>query len=129
MKRSDFVAKLNDHESPWVTDVVALAEAAGVVWDPEEEPLPERLSFASRLQADEVGNLRPGLLIEGGVWGDRDQEIRTYAEAVRRWNAWPELRALVDCLGDDGPAQHLLAPEDARRRRMLLAIFDGKEGE
>jgi hypothetical protein len=59
-------------------------EALGVVWDPEEEPLPERL--------------HSGPLSNGGVWigslsgpellkGEKGTESLA-AEAVRRYNAW-----------------------------------------
>lgn len=42
-------------------------------------------------------------------------------EIIRRCEAWKEIRALVDCIGDDDPET------DRLRRMELIAILDGKE--
>ena len=101
-----------------VAAAVAEREAAGVVWDPEEEPLPERLEIE-------------GSRIMWGVWtaakitprgGAPVDPFRIAAEAVRRWNAWPELRLAVE------PLSRTLCPAQSLAKS-VLAILDGKEGE
>jgi hypothetical protein len=66
------------------------AEAAGVVWDPEEEPLPEKVEIY----------LRDGWLVIGPARGPMPGEgQRAIAlEAQRRFNAWPELEKLAEPL-------------------------------
>lgn len=122
MKRSEFVARLNDHESPWVTDVVAIAEAAGVVWDPEEEPLPERLTvFSDRAIGMQYGPEGSGWVKAGYVYPDHEHVAR---EAVRRWNVWGEIRRLVESA--------LWPPSTIKNALLAIldgAVLDGKEGQ
>jgi hypothetical protein len=60
---------------------VAAARAAGVVFAPEAPALPEKI----RISAGETRMIDD----EGGVWA----EIAVAREAVRRYNAWPAIRA------------------------------------
>jgi hypothetical protein len=46
MKKSEFVERRKRY---WEAEDIAAAEAAGVVWDPEEEPLAERLYVVDSL--------------------------------------------------------------------------------
>lgn len=95
MTRSEFEAKrlkfwgVRSDAVGWVLEWVerdcAAAEAAGVAWDPEEAPLPERVSIDS---CGEVCLGRtPIHVLRGRSWE------KWLAEAVRRYNAWPELWA------------------------------------
>jgi hypothetical protein len=116
---------------------VEAAEAAGVVWDPEEEPLPATVFLCNEdSPLNDSAAVQDGGSMSGGYYfwvirGHRrggDYSRRVAQEAVRRWNAWPELLALVDCLGDDGSPKRSLSMEDKVRRMKLLGIL-GKEGE
>lgn len=120
MKRSEFVAKLNETEDPWVTSVVELAEAAGVKWEPEEEPLPEKLTT----HAIGRGCFRVMANCEGGVMV-RELSHREAREAVRRWDAFSKAKTLVkEMLGVYG-----LGGEDYARLKKLEAVLDeGGEG-
>lgn len=146
MKRSEFERsraaywgqRLGHHRPDVSADVLA-AEAAGVVWDPEEEPLPATVFLCNEdSPLNDSAAVQDGGSMSGSYYfwvirGHRrggDYSRRVAQEAVRRWNTWPELRALVDCLGDDGPAVCTLSMDDKIRRMKLLAILDaGKEGE
>jgi hypothetical protein len=103
---------------------LALAKLCGAKFDPEEEPLPERLDVNlgasaviehGRLDGDEVV-----LVIAGSYRGipGQSEAQRVAREVVRRWNTWPELRRAVDGLGLSSGI-----------RQRVLAILDGKEGE
>jgi len=106
-------------------DIMA-AEAAGVVWDPEEEPLPERLHLGSNLFL-ECEHGRPLLDRDPDVsegignyiavplkrWRNTEYCERVLAEAVRRFNACGELRRLAGLKEYIHPNQ-------------LLAILDAK---
>lgn len=128
VKRSDFVAKLHDKEDPWVTSVVELAEAAGVVWDPEEEPLPEKLvqeapgSFSDgRRDVLDISLAWTGEAHAGSVPMDTD-ERRIFLEAVRRYNLLPELRRRVVHLRGFLPSG-CDADDEAHA---ILALLDGE---
>jgi hypothetical protein len=127
VRRSEFLRRGKFGTVTEMERLAELAEEAGARFDPEEEPMPERLDLQGYLLADPKTNRVIAVVQRGD--GDESSNYRDAQEAVRRWNAWQDLRALANCLGDDGPAQHLLSPEDARRRRLLLAILDGREGE
>lgn len=91
---------------------VEAAEAAGKVWDPEEEPLPERVTTHG-------GHLVVGVGLTGGF---RRLTIREVDEAVRRWNAWSELRVIVNGWGIVGsPFDDLTGSCKAQ----ILAVLDG----
>lgn len=102
MKKSEFI---KSREAVWsdriypptyrINDDVEAAEAAGVVWDPEDEPLPEWLRVSEI--TNQEGCLRPHLAIDGFAGLIRsDFMVSYYAEAVRRYNAWHDLRALAE---------------------------------
>lgn len=86
-RRSHWAAQMPASDSRARVDVEA-AEAAGVVWDPEEPELPERLKIF------DDGSI-------AAVWSDGVESIVTQTctgrkrtarqEAVRRYNLWPEL--------------------------------------
>src|SRR4051812_38613875 len=96
MKKSDFMAaRLKIHErEPWVVSEtkrvaadVEAAEAAGVTWGPEEEPLPEKVS---------INNISQVCLGSTPIHPLRALAFERWkSEAVRRYNAWPELEKLV----------------------------------
>lgn len=140
MKKSEFEKSRLEHwraefiREPHVQtgrDVEA-AEAAGVVWDPEEPELPARLYLANADTLEPVVvadmKLKPWIFkVARGADPDIPERAairkRVALEAVRRYNAWPELRALV--------VEHLnnvrqagLVP--ARWNEQLLAILDGE---
>lgn len=75
------------------------AEAAGVVWDPEEPELPEKIYLSD---AGFARATAPG--VEYRLWEVKQGDVPGYlrvdrqaiaAEAVRRYNAWPELEKLL----------------------------------
>lgn len=129
MKRSEMVDLLREEVGRFlpvgtVRDLLERMDACHT-WDPEVEPapeeaLPERIFFKVHnipkagpmplLCSDEEATYSEMLSDEG------------YAEAARRWNEWPELRALV--------AQHIMAgggPEACSDLcQSLFAILDGK---
>ena len=74
-----------------------LQSAAGVVWDPEEEPLPERLEAVYNVQ----WMLVVPLPARSGWPQTRFLSEREATEAARRYNAWPELESIVSELPDD----------------------------
>lgn len=142
MKKSEFIEARRRHwedgrsafslEQRLLQDVDA-AEHAGVAWDPEEEPLPPELAVSSNcayLREPLVGGTPFWAIISPyGVW-DRtfappDRCLAIAREAVRRWNAWPELREAIRLTLKVEPLP-LLA---LGRLYHLLAILDGKEGE
>lgn len=84
--------------SDMITEDVAAAEAAGVVWDPEEEPLPKRLTTYRYGQVPSDAS-RPALYPEDGVWKAGGAELAGYGEAVRRYNAVTEVLRMVDAIG------------------------------
>lgn len=113
MKRSEYkaarqaawVAAFGAGEAPagWVlagvnADVEA-AEAAGVMWspeDPEEPALPDSLIyFHGQIVPGRV--YPPGKTAGVGCWQYPPEQSRknTFTEAVRRYNAWPELEGVV----------------------------------
>lgn len=96
MKRSEFdaIARMEvageGYSTPSIVKILIDAhrkgaEAAGVVWDPEEEPLSPRLRYAA-----------PLILPVWHVWRDQSQKEAHVAEAVRRYNAWSALWQLAD---------------------------------
>lgn len=96
MKKSEYrAARLRVHErEPWIVSKAArvqkdveAAEAAGVVWDPEEEPLPEKLEAVYNVQWLLMVPLPPAPC---GPCKRFLSEAEAQ-EAVRRYNAWPEL--------------------------------------
>lgn len=95
------------------------AEAAGVVWDPEKPDLPERLCRGFEGSAS---TLLPAASSGSGWRGYSEEAIEAaYDEAVRRFNAWPELRhKALALMGYTPDASH--ANDTARE---LLAILDG----
>lgn len=116
MKRSEFLEQIRTGKHPtdkhetvfeyFAREAVVAAEAAGVVWDPEDEPLPDKLVYGP---IAEGLNFRPALapVEPRRGWSSREQELRGYAEAVRRYNAWPELEKLaVGDFGDDRRPRH-----------------------
>lgn len=64
-------------------------DAAGVVWDPEEEPLPEKLAALRIRGATEEVVVDLGCRF-------RCLTTKEAREAVRRYNAWPELIAAIE---------------------------------
>lgn len=111
---------------------VIAAEAAGVVWDPEEEPLPEEifisegectaLAVGYKPFEEDSGNfwaLVEGPIPSGGLGVPLARRAVIAREAVRRWNAWKEIRRLVECA----------AWPPSAIKSAVLAILDGKEGE
>lgn len=94
---------------------VMAAESVGVAWEPEEEPLPERL-YSRIVQTREGARL---ILVPYGVmdWDNRKAEWRGYYEVLRRYHAWPELREAVTGL------------EDFALARRILAILEGMEDD
>jgi hypothetical protein len=138
MKKSEFERQRDEHwQSVFAGDLragtvaelvrrdVAAAEAAGIVWEPEAPALPERLEVSGnngyifcRQGGGEAFFL--AIISEHGKWDacftDPALIQATWAEAVRRYNAWPALRAWAE--GPDGPLT------DAALAR-FLAILDG----
>lgn len=114
---------------PTATAIVNAMEAKGQVWDPEEEPLPERLaitpneSYIGEFPDQDVTTWRFFFLLRHlDVHPDT---LAVAREAVRRWNAWPKLREAIRLTLKVEPLPLL-----ARSRLYdLLAILDGKEGE
>jgi hypothetical protein len=116
VKKSYFMAaRLKIHErEPWVVSEtgrvaadVEAAEAAGVVWDPEEEPLPEKVSI-NNIGVVCLGSTPITLAFK-----------RWKTEAVRRYNAWPALEKLVAELpereSDTDPCRFSCRLEQVRR--------------
>lgn len=113
MKRSEFEAKRQEAHvhgpgrlngprgeylySQAVAADVEAAEAAGVVWDPEEEPLPERLIAVPAPAGAFVMVPLPQRHIGPE---ERFPSMTEATEAVRRYNAWPELWALCQRVRD-----------------------------
>lgn len=125
---------IDDPQHALVSTLVDAEQAAGRRFDPEEEPLPERLEMVGRTAFyagaspyfDLNMHLANAILLTDDIPATQRNE-RVLREAVRRYNAWPELRALADCLGDDSDPAYMLTREDRARRSKLLAILDGKE--
>lgn len=121
MKKSEFAKTRNDHHraqgmtTPSVIvelvrrDIEA-AEAAGIAWAPEAPALPERLGWGWSSAR------RCYYLYPAGAPPDTEPFESYYAEAVRRYNTWPALRAWAN--GSDGPLH-------AGGLGRFLAILDG----
>ena len=77
MKKSEFLKKLSCGRPDRV--VVAIAEEAGVKWDPEEPNLPERVNAS-------MFTLQPDLQRV-----DIDARLHLYKEAAARYNAYGRL--------------------------------------
>lgn len=127
MKRSEFVDELlNRALTPKAAAEWAATEAErrGARFDPEEEPLPKTLLRERELVWNGVfpNHEMPAIVdlsevdFSSAAWRKRMYWI--LHEAFRRYNAWPELRALADL------ARRLGAPDIAKH---LFAILDGKE--
>lgn len=112
MKRSEFEAKqLRHHQTKRIgapynprgetsyADCVRFdaeaAEAAGVVWDPEEGPLCQRLVVDAHGTWVAVHAEVSGV----ALCSSRLLTPAEAAEAVRRYNAWPELEKLAHLMG------------------------------
>lgn len=91
------------------------AEAAGVTWEPEEEPLPERLEMrAGAIHDPEAGCpwvADPRMNYLGQKDTTKPAE-RVLAEMVRRYNAWPELERLAETMSRK---QQMAGPNAIRR--------------
>lgn len=135
MKRSEFKEKWKQlrpgHMFAYELQLAtAAAEAAGVTWDPEEEPLPKRLE--ARVEATSLELFVDDVWCGGNaIVFDNDferaiplpQRGRVLKEAVRRYNAWPELRkALEIARGHEGNYIHSLEWLD----REISRILDGQ---
>ena len=135
MKRSEFITRYQS--DTWITGAALraaeMAEAGGVVWDPEEKSLPERLEIYAPAAGPEVAYQvdppRHWILTRASGSEDPLVEIyrqRVFSEAVRRWNAWAlirqEVEALIGWYSNENSYAHLGA-------QRLLAILDGKEGK
>lgn len=109
MKRSEFLERIRTGKHPtdkhetvfeyFARESVIAAEAAGVAWDPEEETVsvPESLIFFRGLISPGCINPEDGTATVD-IWSyppARYQEA-AFREAVRRYNAWPELLRLLD---------------------------------
>jgi len=118
MRKSQMLARLLDlyHLSGSAGQIISEFEAAGMRWEPER--LPEKLSFAKSEREPALRALCP--VPEG--WETEEQADAAYAEAVRRYNAWPELRDLSSALVRATP-EGSNANDDARH---LFAILDGR---
>ena len=119
MKRSEAVNKVADLLEAYSGPAKLRAErllnelSPNLAFDPEEEPLPEELE----LEEYSVGTLL--LWPKGRRAVTHDAKRRYYREAVRRWNAWPELRKVVEAW----------TPGTIISIAPIKAILDGKEGE
>jgi hypothetical protein len=141
MKRSDFERNVRglagclgvsgeSAQRGLVDAAVAERESTGAVWDPESEPLPERLEVrvangCAYVDAKDGDYILFVASTTPGTWSlTLGERSRIVVEAVRRWNAFQELRDF--CLGDDGSPRTTISPEDWERRRRILAILDGR---
>lgn len=78
-----------------VAEDVAAAEAAGVVWDPEEEPFPEQIVA----WGDSAGR-HSAFFTTSPQSSERGLHYREAREVERRYNAWPALEKLVADLSE-----------------------------
>lgn len=120
-KRSEFVKKRRDFwwtnndargTADWHAELDAqAAEAAGIAWGPEAPALPERLIYAEGTTCVGAAGTADGVrhVVAYGKYGDA-----ILREAVRRYNAWPALRAWAAGARADGFGTS-----------RLLAILDG----
>lgn len=74
------------------------AEAAGVAWDSEEPFLPDEI-MVGYFGASPMLRPSPSSIPHGISWPDALTQEATYREAVRRYNAWPELEKLAEKMG------------------------------
>jgi hypothetical protein len=102
------------------------AEAAGVVWDPEELELPERLEMRGKIACRPDGSMVATAIVVPGMADqpDRyrsDRNEHDLLEAVRRYNLWPYLRRIQERIAH-------LPVDDSRHAiaRDLLALLDGR---
>lgn len=131
MKKSDFEAQRREHwrRAPsagsiteFVRHDVAAAEAAGIAWEPEAPALPERLGLRGISVVAEDQHFGHPFVADARMnFGGNDFDGYGAAqavlnEAVRRYNAWPALRAWAN--GSDGPLH-------AGGLDRFLAILDG----
>lgn len=89
---------------------VQAAEAAGVAWDPEEKPLPEKLQVSpyapldtNYIESDGVYWLcisNPRVNTHMGLT-TAEQRLALAREVVRRYNLFPELERLAEQLETD----------------------------
>lgn len=140
MKRSEYEAKLKPLLASLLAgdeigvdfaarEIAGATLLAGVVFDPEEEPLPERLE----IQSGEIYD--PDAVARGpwvsaarqnyrGIPDTREPAARVLREAVRRWNAFSEARNLVrEALGVYGTKG-----EDYARLKKLERVLEGAGG-
>lgn len=130
MKKSEMLEVLDrivgyGEHHPTATAIVNAMEARGQAWDPEEMPFPESLALdGTRLVDADWKNVACPVIADArkNYCRDLDSTVaaeRVLREAVRRWNAWPGLRADVHrWLAGAEPPEQL--------GRAILAILDGK---
>lgn len=96
-----------------VADDVEAAEAAGHTWDPEEEPLPERIAVG--------GQTRFYLYGLRGKISTGELTKRDYEETARRFNLWRDLESFS--------ADTLLEPARCHdcRAQLRVLLLCGKE--
>lgn len=90
-QRREMLARIlsENRASEIIDQILAADEAAGIKWEPEEEPLPARLCMMHGASLGEYIVRAPG----GNGW--RTLNRREAEEVVRRWAAWPALRQLA----------------------------------
>lgn len=116
MKKSDFARSRRDlHRRRWTLATAAVlddrtkedveaAEAAGVVWDPEE---PKRVSLPDSLTVVKTGQNCGRLAYFATRSAIADLTLEELDEVKRRCDAWPELEKLaVGDFGDDRRPRH-----------------------
>lgn len=87
MKKSEFIESRRGGMRTEIGDFfverdIEAAEAAGVVWDPEEEPLPEQLEVRYGRELWPVGVVTITM----------EARRRFLEEAANRYNLWEEIR-------------------------------------
>ena len=104
MKRSELEAALGGTLSRgWVLTILAKLDTTDLVYEPEEEPFPERLKMVGRLAVFDremplheqiaTNNQVATAIVYQGAHSHPASRFneKVLAEAVRRYNAWPEL--------------------------------------
>ena len=109
-------AEMPDPRKALAAALVEAEIANGAKFEPEEEPLPERLDTTDRETGSDAWL---GVSWIGHVGYDHRRLER---EAKRRYNAWQQLRAGVN----EALAVYGTRGEDYARLKKLLAILDGR---